>query len=1012
MRKSDLKTVIAIPGPGLRLLLSLFILQFSSLQALALDPQKTLNQYSHETRTNQNGLPGEAVNEIVQTPDGYLWLRTASGLIRFDGVRFARIEPRIGRIGKEPLHETIRAICSSAGGDLLVRSDTKTLIYRNSIFSHYTLPSPTPDGAILKIFETKGKQVWIGSDNFVYQVRHDGIGQALGKTGWATAFLEDHVGNLWIATASGLFKYSDGGFTQYSTEFHQAFIESTGQVNRLSPGRHPIKGRVTALAEDRQGNLWVGTRDGLYRILKGDILAGSPVRQLKGQHISAIKEDKHGNLWVGTDASGLYLMANGKWSSMNAGDGLTDDTVLSLFEDREGSIWVGTKSGLDRFRNSKIIPFTTREGLAHNNAVSIIEARDGSLYIFSAGGGLTRLRDGKATVFTIRDGLASNYGGPLFESRDGSIWIGTDRGLCRLKDNKITTYQAQGRLSRFSTSSITEDEESLIVCTSEIRAFRFRDGRLSEYRINGEPNPFTGKYVFTTTRDQSGDLWFGTTDGLYRITRGRPPVRNLIGHTITSITDDQRGSLWLGGRMPGLVRVRTSDGRITRYTMLEGLFDNEVQSALSDKDGNLWVSTPRGIFTVSRSDLDDFAEGRSKTIRSTPYNIADGMKTIDCSSHIQPSGWRGRDGRLWFTTRKGIVLIDPKNFIRNEIPPPVAIEEVIVEGESFPPDNFTELEPDKKRFEFHYNGLSLLIPERVRFKYQLEGYDRDWIDAGTRRVAYYTNLAPGRYRFRVIASNNDGVWNEDGASYKFSLTPHFYQRSWFFLSCAALVALMGLGIHRLIIGQMKARFMAVLAERKRIASELHDTVEQGLSMILLHLESGAARMSESPQAARQHLELARQMVKHSLIETRHSVLELYSQELDNRDLVSALAQLIEKLTTGTSIETDVRVNGVSRNLPAVAGHHLLLLCQEAITNALKHANARRVTIALNFEPQTVEVSVQDDGCGFDPDSPLHLSGGHFGLVGMRERIKKLGGRLTLNSRPGTGTEVVIMVPTN
>jgi ligand-binding sensor domain-containing protein/two-component sensor histidine kinase len=1010
MGKSDLKTVVVtISGAGLRLLLSLFIFQFTSYQALALDPQKTLNQYSHETRTNQNGLPGEAVNEIVQTPDGYLWLRTASGLIRFDGVRFARIEPRIG---KEPLHETIRAICSSAGGNLLIRSDTRTLIYRNNIFSNYTMPSPMPDGATLKIFETKGRQVWLGADNFVYQVRGDGIGQALGKTGWATAFLEDHEGNLWIATASGLFKYSNGGFTQYSTEFHQAFIESNGQVNRLKPGRHPIKGRVTALAEDRHGNLWVGTRDGLYRIIKGDILAGSPVRQLKGQHISAVMEDKDGNLWVGTDASGLYLMANGKWSSMNAGDGLTDDTVLSLFEDREGSIWVGTKSGLDRFRNSKIIPFTTREGLAHNNAVSIIEARDGSLYIFSAGGGLTRLKDGKATVFTTVDGLASNYGGPLFESRDGSIWIGTDRGLCRLKDNRITTYQAEGRLSRFSTSTITEDDESLIVCTSEIRAFRFRDGRLSEYRINGEPNPFTGKFVFTTMRDQSGDLWFGTTDGLYRIAKGKPPVRSLIDYPITSITDDQRGSLWLGGRMPGLVRVRISDGRITRYTMVEGLFDNEVQRALSDKDGNLWVSTPRGIFTVSRSDLDDYAEGRSKTIRSTPYNIADGMKTIDCSSHIQPSGWRGRDERLWFTTRKGIVLIDPKNLIRNEIPPPVAIEEVTVEGESFPPDNFTELEPGKKRFEFHYNGLSLLIPERVRFKYQLEGYDRDWIDAGTRRVAYYTNLAPGKYRFRVIASNNDGVWNEDGASYEFSLTPHFYQRSWFFLSCAALVALMGLGIHQLIVGQMKARFTAVLAERKRIASELHDTVEQGLSMILLHLESGAARMSESPQAARQHLELARQMVKHSLIETRHSVLELYSQELDNRDLVSALAQLVEKLTTGTSIETDVRVNGASRKLPAVAGHHLLLLCQEAITNALKHANAQRVTIALNFEPQRVEVSVQDDGCGFDPDSPLHLSGGHFGLVGMRERIKKLGGRLTLNSRPGTGTEVVIMVPTN
>ncbi|MBO0721330.1 MAG: hypothetical protein J2P41_10945 [Blastocatellia bacterium] len=989
----------------------IYIILFSSV-VLALDPHETLNQYSHETRTNQNGLPGEAVNEIVQTPDGYLWLRTTSGLVRFDGVRFVRIEPQIG---KEPLHEPIRAICSGAGGNLLIRSDTRTLIYSNNLFSHYLPQAPLPDGSIFKIFETKVKRFWIGSDNFVYRIRGEGIEQALGKTGWATAFLEDHLGNLWIGTASGLFKYSNGGFTQYSTDFHQALIESGDRIDRLLPGQHPIKARVTALAEDRRGNLWVGTRDGLYRIARGEITAGATERELKGQHISAILEDREGNIWVGTDASGLYLITNGKWSSLKASDGLTDDSVLSLFEDREGSIWVGTKSGLDRFRNSKVIPYTTREGLAHNNAVSIIEARDGSVYVFSAGGGLTRIKDGKATVFSTRDGLASNYGGALFESNDGSIWIGTDRGLCRLKDNRITTYQAEGRLSQFSTSVITEDDESLIVCTSETRVYRFKDGRLSDYTIGGVPNPFAGKYVFTATRDQSGDLWFGTIDGLYRISSGKPVSRILGTYPITSIYDDQRGSLWLGGRMPGLVRVSTGDGRSIRYTMVEGLFDNEIERALSDQQGNIWVSTPRGIFTVSRQDLDDYAEGRSRTIRSISFNTADGMKTIDCSSHIQPSGWRAKDGRLWFTTRKGIVFIDPNRPGRNEIIPPVAIEEVTVEGESFPPnnlDNFTRLAPGKRRFEFHYNGLSLLIPERVRFKYRLEGYDHDWIDAGTRRVAYYTNLAPGKYRFRVIACNNDGVWNNEGASYEFSLTPHFYQRWWFFLSCAALVGLLGLGVHRVLVGQVKSRFSAVLAERKRIASELHDTVEQGLSMILLQLEAGSSRMFESPQAAHKHFELARQMVKHSLIETRHSVMELYSQELENRDLVSALAQLVEKLTTGTPIETEVRVKGISRNLPAVAGHHLLLLCQEAITNALKHAHAQRVVIALNFDPQSVEVSVHDDGCGFDPDSPLHLSGGHFGLVGMKERIKKLGGRLTLKSQPGTGTEVVIMVPTN
>ena len=752
-------------------------------RARALDPHRQIGQYGHESWTSDRGLPGEAVYQILQSRDGYLWLRTGAGLARFDGVRFVPMDDEIGR-------ETVKALAMSADGDLLIRTTSRTVVYRDHTFADYIPPAALPDGGIRVLFESREHALLLGSDDFLYRLDHSAPSLLASGTSWINDIVEDHAGTIWAAGNTSLLTLVQGRVTQ--------------------PFDMRPYGNVTnALLEDREHRLWAGTDDGLYLLPAPG--AGARLIRQPGvpDHVTAAIEDRAGNLWVGTESAGLVRIDHGQVSTLNANSGLTDSDVLSLFEDREGSLWVGTASGLDRLRDTKLTTFGVREGLPTNSARSVIATEDGSVYVLTKIGGLSRIKDDVVTPFALNSSLAPVYSDALHQSRDGSIWMGTEAGLTRYQDGRLTVYTGKldpatpwlltwNRAGSNDTgehfahtyiSAIGEDAESLIVATAECATFRFKDGHTYAFTLHGDSTPFTvpGLYTFTIYTAPGGVLWFGTSKGLYKLVPGAPEQSGLqaeVPFAVTSIYDDHQGNLWLGGRTPGLVRLHVADGHALRYTAEQGLFDGYLSHILPDAEGNLWISTQNGIYAVRLQELADVAGGRATRVSPQVYGLADGMKTTQAAdTTAQPSGVRTPDGRLWFATYKGVAVVDPRHLQQNSLVPPITLESVVTDGQARPIGESLTIAPGMKSVEFHYSALSLSVPQRVRFRYQLEGYDHGWVEAGPRRVAYYTNLPPGSYRFRVIAANEDGIWNLRGASIEMTLRPHLYQTVPFYAFC-------------------------------------------------------------------------------------------------------------------------------------------------------------------------------------------------------------------------------------
>lgn len=773
----------------LNLILSHLLLPVWTSSVRAHNPEKAMTQYAHAVWETKDGLPQNSVHAITRTRDGYLWLGTQEGLVRFDGVRFTVFDKRTV---KEMKSNHVQALVEGRDGSLWIATTSGLLRRRGGEFSRYSTEQGLSHDFLTALWEDGDGALWIGSfGGGVSRFKDGRVTTYTTRQGLSSDFVWSICGgddgSLWIGTNEGLNRFHQGRFTVY-------------QARRDLPGKV-----VWTIIRASGGGFWIGTDGGLVRWHEGRQRSYATREGLSYPAVRALSEQE-GVLWVGTEGGGLYRLANGRFSSFTSRDGLSNDFVISLYEDREGILWIGTYGGgLNQLKEGKVTTYTTREGLSHDMVRCIFQSRDGSLWLGTNGGGLNRLRDGRVTVYTRKEGLAGDVVMALAEGRDGSLWVGTNGGLTRLGRGRFTTYTTRNGLSHNSIRALHEDRRgNLWIGTRGGGLNRLADGKITAYRVE---DGFPSDVVRAIYEAPDGSLWFATNDGLVHMVDGRfvtyTTSDGLSSNTLLAITGDADGTLWIGTYGGGLNRFK--EGKFTRYTTAEGLYDDVIFQILDDQHGSLWLSCNKGIFRVRKKELHDFAMGKLARISFSLLTTADGMKSSECNGGSQPAGWRSRDGRLWFPTLKGAAVIDPINVTFNSLAPPVVIEDLIADGDAVDFRQAIRLPPGKDRVEIHYTGLSFLAPEKVMFRYRLEGFDERWIEAGSRRVAYYTNLPPGRYRFRVTACNNDGVWNPVGATIEFSLEPHFYQTGWFYGLLSLLVLSAGVGVHRLRVRHLAAR---------------------------------------------------------------------------------------------------------------------------------------------------------------------------------------------------------------
>lgn len=764
-------------------------------RGLALDAGRALTQYRIDSWNAKLGLPENSVESLAQTPDGYLWFGTQEGLARFDGVKFTVFDKRNT---PELAHNRIAALLVDRTGSLWIGTDGGGLTrLRSGQFRRFSVKDGLPSEIVRSLAETSDGSVWIATDRGLARMapgsaRAEPVREFAGQL--VDCIVPAPEGALWVGAPAG--------------------VRLLRGSTLLAPEGAPHR-RASALWAEPDGDVWCEGEDGaLLRVGRSPERYGKEAGLSGG--VRALLRDRDGILWIGT-SNGLFRLVGKRLEGLVRGGGLLTGYVIALLEDREGSVWIGMQDeGLKRFADTTFVTWGPREGLRGEIVSPILETRDGALWFGSRGGGLDRLKDGRVTNFGPKEiGTADVQS--LAEDRDGALWVGTrDTGLVRLREGKVDGCwgRADGLASNSVRSLVVGPDGALWVGGSVGALQRLKNGRLTTWDTSAGLPP---NEIFHLQFDDAGVLWLCTNGGgLVRFTESAPPRAfttkdGLSVDLVNTLHVDRDGTFWIGTYGGGLNRMK--GGRIVPVTTKQGLFDDAVFRILDDGEGSLWVSCNKGVYQVAKKDLDAVADGRAASVRCVPYGTADGMRNSECNGADQPVGWRTRDGRLFFPTVEGAVAVDPHRIRRNPLPPPVVVEEVLSDGAVLPRASGSATVPaGARRLEFRYTALSFLVPERVRFRYRLEGFDPDWVDAGTKRVATYTNVPPGNLAFRVIACNDSDVWNETGARLPLRVKPRFRQTVWFWLLVAGALGAAAAGVHKGRVRHLKAQKAALEAQ--------------------------------------------------------------------------------------------------------------------------------------------------------------------------------------------------------
>jgi len=956
-----------------------------------------------EKWTTEDGLPGETVKSIIQTRDGYLWIGTQAGIARFDGVKFTVFDQNNV---KELRGTECSVLLEGRGGELWIGTIGGGLTkYEGGKFTTFGQAEGLASDAVNGLYEDRSRRLFITSYGKV-TVRENGrftIVNPPEDVIYAFPFYDDDEGRVWVFNAKGV-NFNNSGILSFYKDgkfFSGKEVESQFPI-KVNQSFYPFG--------SRKGTLWTHQRDDdtLVRFQDGHSVV-QPFGLAKNETMVRAAEDSSGNLWIGSTLRKIYRWFDGHLMEVLVEDAAPLTSIYVIYPDREGNVWIGSNDGLRALKSKAFDAYSTAEGLSNERCWTIFEDSRGDIWI-GTDIGLNRWRNGKFDIFHRSDGLVGESVLSVAEDKQGQLWLATTGGLGSFKDGQFKSYHKEDGLLDDNVRSVYVDRDNRLWVGSVGGLQSFENGVFKSYTTK---EGLSQNSIMSTFQDSSGALWVATTNGLNRFRNDRFEVfrkeNGLSSNIVISAAEESDGVIWFGTVGGGVVRFKNE--KFTAITNAAGLPDDTITRILKDDDGDLWMGCLRGVFRVTQQELNAVADGKQASVTCVLYGKADGILSTDISGGPQPAGWRTNDGRMVFPTAKGIAVVDPRKLLRNSIKPPVFIEDFIVDRSRMGIFNVIGLPAGSRAMEFQYTALSYVHSTRVKFKYMLEGWDHEWVDAGERRVAIYTNLPPGDYKFRVIAANNDGVWNDEGASLSFVLLPYFFQTMWFFFLCAASMVALAWAVYRLRLRQIKREFEAVLTERNRIARELHDSLAQGFTSVSMQLEATSAKLVTAPDSARDHLNQARLLVRSSLAEARRTVRDLRSEHLDGADLSVALKKVAQQLMAGTDTKIDVRASGELSGLSDQIEGALLRVGQEALTNAIKYAQASQIDVRISRIDGKVELTIADNGCGFDPQSGIKSSnGGGFGLPGMKERVSQINGELSIESAVGKGTRIYASVP--
>lgn len=1012
--------------------------------AFALNSNVPLNRYMHDVWSESAGLPNRSIKALLQTHDGYLWVGTGEGLARFDGVRFTVFSKSNTEAFK---HNEISALLEDHNGNLWIGTyGGGALKYKDGKFTGYTTKTGLYSDVIFAFLEDPSGGIWIGNRGGLNHLEGSHLSGYTTKDGLpydeVNTLMNGEDGSLWIGTnGGGLSHLKNGKFINYTTK--------EGLSNNF----------VFALLNDSKGDFWIGTYGGgLDHYSNGTFKNYGTKEGLTNDLILILRHGKGNTIWIGTEGGGLNRFSNGTFESFRVPNGLSNDDVWSIYEDQEGSLWLGTQDGLNRLKESKFTTYTTRDGLPSDQIWTVYRDQQNTFWIGTRDAGVVQIKDGHMKKYTTENGLCDNQVRCIYQSSDGSLWFGTHGGLIsRLKDNKFTNYGEKEGLSHQPVYYIFEDPSGTMLITKQGGAMSvFKDGIFLPY--NNKENIF---HVRTTLQAHDGSFWIGSySRGLKRCLDGKcatfTTLNGLPIDEIWGLYEDHSGTLWISTYGGGLSRYE--NGKFHTYTTKQGLQSDTIYQVFEDSVGKFWISGTTGIFSIPKKDFDNLDKGKIQKLSFVIYGIDDGLLSLDVGGGGNPCGVQDPSGKLWYPTMKGLSVIDPANIPTNRRPPPVAIEDVLIDGQAdnYPAEGSTSFEPGKKKFEFHYTALSLMAPEKVHFKYQLVGFDRDWVNAGSSRIAYYTNLNPGNYRFRVIACNNDGFWNEKGATFGFYLQPYFYQTPWFYaLGLITALFIFSAG-YKIRVRQLKAREnelvrlvkerTATIEEQSRKLMEMDELKTHFFANIShefrtpLTLTMGPLENALSGAYGNVTGELRNQM--ETMLRNSRRLLGLINQLLDlakidagkmklqlqRHDLVLFLKRIVSLFSSFADRKNiALELHSSNESLEAVFDSEKIeQIFINLLSNALKFTFENgKIWITISEQNETAEIKVKDTGIGITKDQIAYIfdrfhqvdgsttrrhEGTGIGLSLVKDLVEMHHGSILVKSEPGFGTEFTVQLP--